>query len=219
MTAIDPDSLTADEARDARRARLFSRITTADKWFQVLGLSWITPVLRATAGDNPKGQLTEIWRLLGVPVLAIGLFLIAWASLAPQVQTSLGAIPGPSEVWTEAVNLHKDAQNKAASEARFQERVDQRNARLIEQGRADEVKDIAYTGAPSYYDQIATSIGTVFFWLPNCEPYRHSLGYRRRAFALCQCSVEPANSDLQAGFATSMVADCDHGGLSSLRHQ
>ncbi len=163
MTAIDPDSLTADEARDARRARLFSRITTADKWFQVLGLSWITPVLRAAAGDNPKGQLTEIWRLLGVPVLAIGLFLFAWASLAPQVQTSLGAIPGPSEVWTEAVNLHKDAQNKAASEARFQERVDQRNARLIEQGRADEVKDIAYTGAPSYYDQIATSIGTVFF--------------------------------------------------------
>ncbi len=54
MTAIDPDSLTADEARDARRARLFSRITTADKWFQVLGLSWITPVLRAAAGDNQR---------------------------------------------------------------------------------------------------------------------------------------------------------------------
>jgi nitrate/nitrite transport system permease protein len=41
--------------------------------------------------------------------------------------------------------------------------VDQRNQRLIDAGRADEVKTVAYTGAPSYYDQIKTSIVTVFF--------------------------------------------------------
>ena len=94
MTAIDPDTL----ATKACRARLFTRINKADSWFQVLGLAWLTPVLKAVAGDNPRAQLSEIWRLLGVPLLAIGLFIGAWAILAPTVQTSLGAIPGPVQV-------------------------------------------------------------------------------------------------------------------------
>ena len=162
MTTVDPN-FEADAAREARKAKLFTRINAADKWFQVLGLSWVTPMLRAAAGDNPRAQGAEIWRLLGVPLLAIAAFLMLWGALAPQVQTSLGAIPGPGQVWTEAVSLHADAQQKAEKERVFQERVDQRNQRLIEAGRADEVKDIPYTGAPSYYQQIWTSIQTVFF--------------------------------------------------------
>ena len=162
MTTVDPEfEATAD--REARKARLFSRINTADKWLSVIGLTWLTPILRAAAGDNPKGQVKEIWRLLCVPVLAIAAFLLAWATLAPQVQTSLGAIPGPGMVWEEAVNLHEDAARKAEREAEFLARVEERNQGLIDAGRADEVRDIAYTGAPSYYDQIRTSIATVFF--------------------------------------------------------
>ncbi|QUJ77325.1 ABC transporter permease [Sulfitobacter albidus] len=162
MTTVDP-SFETEAAKAARKARLFSRITTADKWFSVIGLTWVTPLLRAAAGDNPKGQIKEIWRLLVVPLLAIVIFLALWATLAPRVVTSLGAIPGPAAVWTEAVNLHEDAQRKADKEAAFMERVDARNQRLIDAGRADEVKQIAFTGPPSYYDQIWTSIGTVFF--------------------------------------------------------
>ncbi|MEM8570403.1 MAG: ABC transporter permease [Pseudomonadota bacterium] len=162
MTTADQD-FDANGAREARRERLFTQINAADKWFQVLGLSWLTPVLRASAGDNPRAQLGEIWRLLGVPLLAILAFLVLWGSLAPRVQTSLGAIPGPAQVWEEAINLHEDAVQKAEKEATFEERVAERNQRLIDSGRADEVKDIPYTGAPSYYDQIWTSIQTVFF--------------------------------------------------------
>ncbi|WP_146588194.1 ABC transporter permease [Puniceibacterium confluentis] len=162
MTTVDPD-FAASEAKEARRARLFTRINKADAWFQVLGLAWITPVLKAAAGDNPKGQMSEIWRLLGVPLLAIVLFLMAWSTLAPTVQTSLGAIPGPAAVWEEAVNLHEDALRKGEKEAQFYDRLEQRNEKLIAAGRADDVKDIAYTGAPSYYQQIWTSIKTVFF--------------------------------------------------------
>ncbi len=163
MIAIDHDSLSTDEAREARRERRFSRITSADKWFQVLGLPWMTPILRAIAGDNPRAQVSEIWQLLGVPLVAIIAFLSLWAALAPTVQTSLGAIPGPAQVWEQAVNLHHDAQAKAAKEAKFNERLEARNAKLIASGQADKVKNIAYTGAPSYYDQIWTSIKTVFF--------------------------------------------------------
>ena len=162
MTAIDPSSV-SDEARAARQARILTRINKLDSWFQVLGLSWVTPMLRAAAGDNPKAQLKELWRLLAVPLIAIAAFLTLWGTLAPQVQTSLGAIPGPQQVWTEAVNLHEDALAKAESRAKHEERVEKRNQRLIEQGKADQVKDIPYTGAPSYYAQIWTSIKTVFF--------------------------------------------------------
>ncbi|WP_417523221.1 ABC transporter permease [Marinovum sp.] len=162
MTTVDPE-FSAAEAREARRARLFTRINAADKWFQVLGLSWATPVLKAAAGDNPKAQFKEIWRLLAVPLIAIIAFLMLWSTLAPKVQTSLGAVPGPAEVWVEAVTLHEDAQAKAAKREKFETMVAARNDKLVEAGRGDEVKDIAYTGAPSYYQQIWTSIKTVFF--------------------------------------------------------
>lgn len=163
MTAIDPQALSADEAREARRARLFTRINKADAWFQVLGLSWVTPVLKALAGDNPKAQVKDIWRLLGMPLIAIMGFLLLWGTMAPKVQTSLGAVPGPVQVWEEVVKLHDDAGAKAEKKAKFEEMVAKRNEKLIAAGKADQVKDVAYTGAPSYYQQIWTSIKTVFF--------------------------------------------------------
>jgi nitrate/nitrite transport system permease protein len=163
MTAIDPSALVPDKTREARRARLFTRINKADTWLRVLGLAWVTPVLRAAAGNNPGAQVSEIWKLLGVPVLAIAVFLGVWATVAPTIQTSLGAVPGPAQVWSEAVGLHRDALAKAAKEDKFNEQVAARNAKLVEAGKADQVKDIAYTGSPSYYDQIWTSIQTVFF--------------------------------------------------------
>lgn len=161
MTAIDPDSLGVDAAREARREKLFTRINKADRWFQVLGLSWMTPVLKAAAGDNPKAQLSEIWRLLGVPLVAIALFLGVWATLAPTVQTSLGAIPGPQQVWTEAVNLHEDAAAKAQAKADFDAKVAILNEKRVAAGKEPVARQ--YTGAPSYYAQIWTSIKTVFF--------------------------------------------------------
>ena len=162
MTAIDPQAL-GNADREARRARLFTRINKADAWFKVLGVAWLTPILKAAAGDNPRAQGKEVWKLLGVPVLALVGFLVLWGTLAPKVQTSLGAIPGPAQVWTEAVNLHQDAILKAEKEADHHARVEKRNARYIESGELDKVKDIPYTGSPSYYAQIWTSIKTVFF--------------------------------------------------------
>lgn len=162
MTTVDPN-FTTDTDREAYRARLFTRINIADKWLVVLGLAWITPILKAAAGDAPRAQMKEIWRLLIVPVLAIVGFLLLWGTLAPKVQTSLGAVPGPAQVWEEVVNLHQDALAKAAKQAKFEQMVAARNQKLIDAGRADEAKSIAYTGAPSYYQQIWTSIQTVFF--------------------------------------------------------
>ncbi|MXU63889.1 ABC transporter permease [Oceanomicrobium pacificus] len=159
MTAIvDPSPSKTD-----RRERLFSRITAADRYFTVLGLSWMTPLLRILAGDDPKRNGREIWRLLGIPVLAILVFLMAWGTLAPKVQTSLGAVPGPAQVWEEARGLHQEFLKQKAKEEAFYERQEARNAKLEANGQSDKVKWRAYTGAPTYYDQIWTSLQTVFF--------------------------------------------------------
>lgn len=158
MTAIDPTQLQAQ-----RRARLFTRINKLDGWFKVLGLSFMTPLLRAAAGDNPKAQGKQIWQLLGVPVLAILGFLLIWGNLAPRVETSLGAIPGPVQVWEQVGVLHADHVAERARRVEFLERQAARNAELIAAGQEDRVRERPYTGSPTYYDQIWTSVKTVFF--------------------------------------------------------
>ena len=161
MPAIDPATL--DAAAQDRHTRLFTRINNADTWFRVLGLSWLTPILKAAAGDNPRAQAGEIWRLLGVPLMAIAIFLMLWATLAPRVQTSLGAVPGPAQVWEQVGELRADAVREREKAAAFYERQEARNAKLNEEGKSDRVRERIYTGKPTYYDQIWTSIKTVFF--------------------------------------------------------
>ena len=187
MTAIDPDTLSTE----ARRARLFTRINKADGWFQVFGLAWMTPILKAAAGDNPKAQMGEIWRLLGVPLMAIAIFLVAWAALAPKVQTSLGAVPGPAQVWAQVGNLHEDAKREGAKEVAFYERQDVRNAKLIADGKADRVKERTYTGKPTYYDQIWTSIKTVFFGFLIASAIAIPLGIAAGLSATANAALNP----------------------------
>ncbi len=164
MTMLDPAALPEDPkaTRAARSERLFRLIGKCDAWFKVLGIAWITPIWRLLAGDNPRGQLKDIWRLALVPMLSIAAFLVMWGSLAPMVQTSLGAIPGPSQVWEQATLLHADAKAEVVKEAEFYEKQAAKNAELVAAGKADEVKTRVYTGKPTYYAQIWTSIQTVF---------------------------------------------------------
>lgn len=164
MTLLDPatspDRQVADKS--ARRERHFRLIGKWDGWFKLFGLAWITPIWRVLAGDNPRGQLPEIWRLALVPMLAIAGFVALWAALAPMVQTSLGAIPGPVQVWEQAVALDASAKAEAVKEQEFYVKQAEKNAALVAAGKPDEVKTPAYTGKPTYYAQIWTSIKTVF---------------------------------------------------------
>jgi len=77
------------------------------------------------------------------PALGIGIFLALWAILAPTVQTSLGALPGPGDVWTAFLGLLDEA---AASRVAAAEAV---------------AAGYVYTGPPTFIDQIFTSLETV----------------------------------------------------------
>ncbi len=146
-----------------RRESALMRVEKVDRVISVFGLGWITPLFRIGFGEDPVAQFREFWRLLCVPVFAILAFLFLWSQLAQQVETSLGTIPGPSKVWEQALVLHADHKTERQKAVAFQERQEVRNAKLIEQGREDRVKWREYTGRPTYYDQIWTSLKTVFF--------------------------------------------------------
>ncbi|MEP0520196.1 MAG: ABC transporter permease [Hyphomicrobiales bacterium] len=143
------------------REKVFSAITKASGWLDALGFSWLVPILRITAGDNPREQLIELRRVLLIPLLGILAFLVAWGVLAPKVQTSLGAVPGPVQVWEQAGNLIDDHNRERDKASAFYERQDARNAKLIAEGKEDRVKHRNYTGKPTFFDQIVTSLFTV----------------------------------------------------------
>ncbi|PVB60014.1 ABC transporter permease [Labrenzia sp. 011] len=150
-----------DLARAARREKLFTRINKAAGWLDALGLSWTVPLLKIAAGDSPKEQMGELKRVLVIPLLGIATFLVLWGVLAPQVQTSLGAVPGPAQVWEQTVNLWEDHVRERGKAEAFFARQDKRNAKLEAEGRSDKVKWRSYTGKPTYIDQIGTSLKTV----------------------------------------------------------
>ena len=141
------------------REKIFSAITRASGWLDALGFSWLVPILRMLAGDNPRVQLGELKRVLLIPLLGILAFLVAWGMLAPKVETSLGAVPGPVEVWEQAGALWVDHVREREKAASFYERQDKRNEKLVGEGKEPQFR--TYTGKPTYLDQIVTSLFTV----------------------------------------------------------
>lgn len=88
---------------------------------------------------TPRAAFEAIWP----PLAGISAFLALWAVLAPLVHTSLGTLPGPGNVWEAFLGLLDEA---AASRVAAQEAV---------------ASGYAYTGPPTFIDQIFTSLETV----------------------------------------------------------
>jgi nitrate/nitrite transport system permease protein len=162
-TATETIGVLPGDRKRQRRERAHMRINKAAFYLDIAGLGWLVPILRMAAGDNARHQLQEVWRRLVVPLIGIAVFLVLWGTLAPQVKTSLGAVPGPAQVWAQAVNLYDDHLAERVKEGEFYARQDARNAKLIAEGKADRVASRGYTGKATYLDQILTSLKTVAF--------------------------------------------------------
>ena len=89
------------------------------------------------------------------PVLGILAFLALWAALAPQVDTSLGALPGPVEVAEQGVSLFGEWQASNEAKAEFYAAQDARIAAGTQAMAFD------YAGPPTFLDQVITSLETV----------------------------------------------------------
>lgn len=98
---------------------------------------------------------------LAVPFIGILLFLIAWQAGAPKIVTSLGAVPGPVEVFQQFGGLVNEHIEQRGKQAAFYERQEARNAKKLAKNPDAKVRIRPYTGKSTFFDQIVTSIITV----------------------------------------------------------
>jgi nitrate/nitrite transport system permease protein len=116
----------------------------------------------AKQSASPLAGIMAKWgQTIIAPVLGILAFLGLWAALAPQVDTSLGALPGPVEVAEQGVSLFEEWQAARATEAQFYADQDARNAEALSAGNPAAVRNFEYAGPPTFLDQIFTSLKTV----------------------------------------------------------
>jgi nitrate/nitrite transport system permease protein len=99
----------------------------------------VSPFLARLSQVDGQGLFKAAWP----PLIGIGSFLILWAVLAPLVQTSLGALPGPGEVFDQFKALmveHSTSRAEAAAVA---------------------AAGGIWSGSPTFIDQIFISLKTV----------------------------------------------------------
>jgi nitrate/nitrite transport system permease protein len=118
--------------------------------------------------SNQTGKFLEwlkdparVFKTIGIPLLSLTIFLTLWAGIASQIKTSLGQVPGPVQVWEQAMTLYQEHVAERDKEAAFYQRQEKRNAKKLEKDPNAEVKIRPYTGQPTFIDQIFTSIITV----------------------------------------------------------
>ncbi len=126
----------------------------------LMGLGILIPFVRLATGENPQPQVRELTTTIGIPLLAIGVFLLAWNGLASSVQTSIGSVPGPAAVWQEWKNLIADHHAERQKQADFYQRMEKLKERYAAEGKPWQER--RYSGKPTFFDQIGTSLKTVF---------------------------------------------------------
>jgi len=89
------------------------------------------------------------------------MFLMMWHLSARQVQTSLGTLPGPAQTYQQFSNLVVEHWQEGEKELAFIERQEKRNAAKLAKDPNAKVKIRPYTGKPTFFDQIVTSLVTV----------------------------------------------------------
>ncbi|MCP5142329.1 MAG: ABC transporter permease [Chromatiales bacterium] len=125
----------------------------------------LNAVLTFLSGDTLLRLTRGVIEKAVIPFLAIGAFLFLWSAGAAQVQTSLGQLPGPAMAWEQAVALYDEHKAERQKEAEFYERMEERVQKAIAAGqpqeRIDRMRERGYTGKPTFFDQIFTSLYTV----------------------------------------------------------
>ncbi len=131
------------------------------KVMRLPGISQMTLSIYKLKSVNWSEAPKVLFHKLGVPLISILLFLLLWDGVAAHIQTSLGKVPGPVQVWDQATALYQEHQDARKREAKFYERQEKRNAEVLAKNPNAKVEIYPYTGNPTFFDQIETSIITV----------------------------------------------------------
>ncbi|TVP52745.1 MAG: ABC transporter permease [Halomonadaceae bacterium] len=109
----------------------------------------------------PAFSLQGVLRTLGMPIIGIAVFLMLWQLASQNVDTAVGSLPGPAQVWQQSGNLWADYQEEQQRARDFIAMQEARNAQLLERNPEAETRIRPYSGQPTFFHQIGTSLMTV----------------------------------------------------------
>ncbi|KLU04272.1 Nitrate ABC transporter, permease protein [Rhodopirellula islandica] len=160
------------------------------RFCDVAGLPILEPFVRLAAGEDKREQCIGIAKFILLPIAAVCVFLMLWAGAASTVVTDSAKLPSPQATWSagkQLIAMHYDqrAADKTAKQEKLTEAVQlvaEANAytaaaatasgetqTLLEdkstalKKRALAAANFTPSSAPTFIDQIWTSVKTVFF--------------------------------------------------------
>src|SRR5882724_13509026 len=78
LSSPPPPSPSAPLLRAERRRSLEPLYS----FFALIGLGFMAPLVRLCRGELPRTQLRALWQALGVPLIAIAVFVFLWSRFA-----------------------------------------------------------------------------------------------------------------------------------------
>ncbi len=156
-----------------------------------IGLGFFEPLVRIIYKEEPKKNTIKFFKVAVFPIVSILLFIGIWHESASylynieaerrieKAMTDQGpeaaeemkkciesgdiscrpnTLPSPKQVYAAGLALLEDHKSINKKKSEFYEKV----AKTNEQRSAQGLEEITYTGRPSFLDQIATSLKTVF---------------------------------------------------------
>ena len=160
------------------------------KFCDVAGLPILEPFVRLAAGEDPKEQMKGITKFILLPIAAVAIFMGIWSVSASLVVTDSMKLPSPTETWNAGVQLFEMHKAQKASDRLKKKEKLQEAVTAMAKAKAFDAKAAAASGAeqekyaaaalamrkqavsaanykpssaPTFVDQIFTSLKTVFF--------------------------------------------------------
>lgn len=130
---------------------------------EAFGLTWFIPFVRLVTGEDRHAQFRELFRMIGLPILGITLFMLAWTALSKNITTSVGFLPGPAQVWASACDMLEHHKIEKVKKKEHFAKEAKRKVKY-ETSFPDKTYEASqYTGQSTIVDYVGTSLFTVFF--------------------------------------------------------
>ncbi len=106
-------------------------------------------------------KLRSIVLSILMPFVGVLAFILIWHIAAPNIKTSLGNFPQPTEVFAQWGNLVDEYKSEKAREAQFYERQEKRNQEMLAKDPNAKIIEREFSGRPTFFNKIETSLVTV----------------------------------------------------------
>lgn len=131
-------------------------------YLNVLGLTWFVPPIKMLCGQDVPYEAKRFIRMVGLPLVAVAIFLFTWHALSGAVVIKGAKLPGPIEVTHAAGKMYADYQKSQANYVEYQMSFAQALKDNPEIKEAELREMMPYTASPTYLDQMWMSLKTVF---------------------------------------------------------